>query len=97
MRRSATRPAALSAVLVVAAAASVAASAAMSATTGGQPPNIVVLFIDDMGQNQVNVPAARDHGFVSYTGDSGTISTPNVAKLGEEGMVFQTWYSAFQV
>ena len=61
------------------------------------PPNFVVLFVDDMGANQVNVPIARSHGFYSYTGDGGQIVTPNVAKLAEEGMLFQTWYSGFQV
>ena len=60
-------------------------------------PNIVILFVDDMGANQVNVPIARTHGFYSYTGDGGTIHTPNVARLAEEGMLFQTWYSGFQV
>jgi len=61
------------------------------------PPNYVVLFVDDMGANQVNTPIARSHGFYSYTGDGGRIATPNVAKLAEEGMLFQTWYSGFQV
>ena len=60
-------------------------------------PNIVILFVDDMGANQVNVPIARTHGFYSYTGDGGTIHTPNVARLANEGMLFQTWYSGYQV
>jgi arylsulfatase A-like enzyme len=58
----------------------------------------VILFVDDMGANQVNVPIAREkHGFYSYTGEGGLISTPNIAQLAAEGMVFQTWYSGFQV
>ena len=72
--------------------------ALFSAGNAADPvPNIVVLFVDDMGANQVNVPIARTHGFYSYTGDGGTIHTPNVARLAEEGMLFQTWYSGFQV
>lgn len=60
-------------------------------------PNIVILFVDDMGSNQVNVPIATTHNFHSYTGDNHTITTPNVARLAREGMLFQTWYSGFQV
>ena len=45
-------------------------------------PNFVVLFVDDMGINQVAVDksiyASQVYG---YTGDSGTIATPNVARL----------------
>ena len=81
--------------LLMAAAASASATSATSATSS---PNIVILFVDDMGANQVNVPIAREkHGFYSYTGEGGLISTPNIAQLAVEGMVFQTWYSGFQV
>ena len=74
------------------------AAASSSATSATSSPNIVILFVDDMGANQVNVPIAREkHGFYSYTGEGGLISTPNIAQLAAEGMVFQTWYSGFQV
>ena len=53
-------------------------------------PNIVILFVDDMGSNQVNVPIATTHNFHSYTGDNHTITTPNVARLASEGMLFET-------
>ena len=61
-------------------------------------PNFVVLFVDDMGINQVAVDksiyASQVYG---YTGDSGTIATPNVARLAKEGLLFQTWYSSFHL
>eukprot|EP00040_Diaphanoeca_grandis_P011335 m.58000 g.58000 ORF g.58000 m.58000 type:complete len:678 (-) comp22484_c0_seq1:71-2104(-) len=58
-------------------------------------PNFVVLFVDDMGIDQIQVPASqRKYG---YTGNNGTINTPNIFKLAAEGMVFQTWYSGFDV
>ena len=58
-------------------------------------PNVVILFVDDMGINQIEVPPAqRQYG---YTGNDHTISTPHISKLASEGLVFQTWYSAFHV
>ena len=48
-----------------------------------------------MGLNQIDVPTPG--GFYGYTGDNGTVSTPNLAKFASEGMVFQTWYSSFHV
>ena len=61
----------------------------------GETPNFVVLFIDDMGLNQVSVPTRGN--FYGYTGVNGTISTPNIAKLAAEGLLFQTWYSSFHL
>ncbi len=61
----------------------------------GETPNFVVLFVDDMGLNQISVPTRGN--FYGYTGDGGAISTPNIAKLAAEGLLFQTWYSSFHV
>lgn len=42
---------------------------------------------DDMGIDQIAVPAEqRSYG---YTGNNGTIKTPNIYRLAAEGMVFQ--------
>ena len=51
-------------------------------------PNFLVLFVDDMGINQVSVATP---GLYGYSGDGGTISTPNIAKLAADGMTFQSW------
>lgn len=54
--------------------------------------NFLVIFVDDLGMNQIEVPAAqRKYG---YTGNNNTISTPHIKQLAEEGLVFQSWYSA---
>ena len=55
-------------------------------------PNFLVLFVDDMGMNQINVQDPRLYG---YTGDNNTVQTPHIRKLSSEGMTFQSWYSAF--
>ena len=48
-----------------------------------------------MGINQIEVPTGqRSYG---YTANNGTIKTPNIYRLASEGMVFQTWYSAFHL
>ena len=57
-------------------------------------PNFLVLFVDDMGINQLNLGDARLYG---YTGDNGTIDTPNIRALASGGMTFQSWYSSFHV
>ena len=58
-------------------------------------PNFIVFFVDDMGIDQVQVPAAqRSYG---YTGNGGKIQTPHVSQLASEGVVFQSWYSGFHV
>ena len=45
---------------------------AASDTTAATKPNFVILFVDDMGIDQIQVPAAqRAYG---YTGNNGTIS-----------------------
>ena len=47
------------------------------------------------GLNQISVPHPPD--VYGYTGDNGTISTPNLARFAAEGMLFQNWYSSFHV
>ena len=58
-------------------------------------PNFVVLFVDDMGIDQIRVP--KSAGIYGYTGNNSTISTPSLAKLASEGLLFQTWYSSFHL
>eukprot|EP00040_Diaphanoeca_grandis_P037721 m.248875 g.248875 ORF g.248875 m.248875 type:complete len:416 (+) comp33866_c4_seq12:121-1368(+) len=58
-------------------------------------PNFVILFVDDMGIDQIEVPAnQRNYG---YTGNNHTISTPHISQLAAEGLVFQNWYSGFHI
>eukprot|EP01046_Picozoa_sp_COSAG06_P002326 COSAG06_NODE_82_length_25183_cov_133.214240_4_plen_120_part_00 len=48
-----------------------------------------------MGIDQIEVPAAqRTFG---YSGNNGTIKTPNIKALAAEGLVFQCWYSGFHL
>ena len=62
-------------------------------STPGLLPNVIVLFVDDMGIDQIEVPLAqRTYG---YTGNNGTISTPNIKALAAQGMVFQNWYESW--
>lgn len=70
-----------------------AASAALAAAAS--KPNFLVFFVDDMGIDQIAVP--KPAGWVGYTGNNGTIATPNFAKLASEGLLFQNWYSSFHV
>ena len=56
------------------------------------PPNFLVLFVDDMGINQIQL---NTPGVYGYTGDGGKIQTPNIAAMADEGMTFQHWYSSF--
>ena len=58
-------------------------------------PNFLVLFVDDMGLNQIQLTHTAPGELYGYSGDGGNISTPSVAKLAREGMTFQHWYSAF--
>ncbi len=32
-----------------------------------------------------------------YSGNNGTISTPNLYQFAQEGIVFSSWYSSFHV
>ena len=57
-------------------------------------PNFLVFLVDDMGIDQIAVPSSR---VVGYTGNAGTIRSPNIAGLAAEGMLFQNWYASFHV
>ena len=48
-----------------------------------------------MGIDQIEVPTPSN--VYGYTGNNGTIKTPNLAKFATEGLLFQTWYSSFHV
>jgi arylsulfatase A len=54
-------------------------------------PNFLIIFVDDLGMNQIQVPASQRR--YSYTGNNGTVLTPHISTMASEGMVFQTWYS----
>ena len=78
-------------VATASAAQATAAAAQTTAAAAQTPPNYLVIFVDDMGLDQVDVDAGDLYG---YTGDGGRVSTPGFARLADEGMVFQTWYAA---
>eukprot|EP00051_Salpingoeca_urceolata_P005718 m.76364 g.76364 ORF g.76364 m.76364 type:complete len:685 (+) comp14509_c0_seq1:50-2104(+) len=56
-------------------------------------PNFLILFADDLGINQIAV----DGALYGYTGDGGTVATPNLNKLASEGILFQNWYSSLHL
>jgi len=59
----------------------------LSAAAAAEKPNFLVLFVDDMGIDQIEVPESqRQYGM---TGNNGTISTPHISRLASEGLVFQ--------
>ena len=53
-----------------------------AAPAASKKPNFVVLFVDDMGIAQIDVP--KPAGIYGYSGDGGNISTPNLAKFASE-------------
>mgnify|MGYP000464226583 CR=1 FL=1 len=53
-----------------------------AAPATSKKPNFVVLFVDDMGIAQIDVP--KPAGIYGYSGDGGNISTPNLAKFASE-------------
>jgi arylsulfatase A len=74
-----------------------AAALAVVAQTAAAAPgvNFVILFVDDMGIDQIEVPETqRQYG---YTGNNHTIKTPHVSQLAAEGLVFQNWYSGYHI
>ena len=46
-------------------------------------PNILVIFGDDIGQSNIS---AYTHGLVGY-------KTPNIDRIGREGMMFTDYYA----
>ena len=83
--------------------------AAAAAAAAAPRPNILVLFADDLGFNQLQIPG-KPFGYTVPTrfrvrlierwlaqGVSGAIQTPHLAQLAAEGTTFMQWYSAFHV
>jgi arylsulfatase A-like enzyme len=56
---------------------------AVSAGAQNKKPNILVIFGDDIGQANIS---RYTHGVVGYT-------TPNIDRIGEEGMTFTDYYA----
>ena len=69
-----------------------ATSVAVTAAAAAKP-NVLVLFADDLGFNQLNIPGQP----LGYTGVDGSIKTPNLARFASEGVTFMQWYSGFHV
>ena len=67
--------------------------AATAALATPSTPNVLVLFADDLGMNQLDIPGQP----YSYSGVSGAIKTPNLAAFAKEGTTFMHWYSSFHV
>ena len=74
-------------------AAMLAVTASAAAAAAPLRPNVLVLFADDLGFNQLNL-ATQPFG---YTGVDGAIKTPHLAKFATEGTTFMQWYSGFHV
>ena len=59
------------------------------AITQAKSPNIIWIMSDDMGWGEPeNFPSTSPHG---------TLSTPNLAKFGSEGIVFDQAYAGYTV
>jgi arylsulfatase A len=58
-------------------------------------PSFVILFVDDMGIDQIEVPESQCA--YGYTGNNHTIKTPHISQLASEGLVFQNWYSGYHI
>jgi hypothetical protein len=56
---------------------------AVFANAQNKKPNILVIFGDDIGQANIS---RYTHGVVGYT-------TPNIDRIGEEGMTFTDYYA----
>ena len=53
--------------------------------TDARKPNFLIIFVDDLGMNQISVPdTQRTYG---YSGNNGTIHTPHISKLASEVMM----------
>eukprot|EP00730_Choanoeca_flexa_P001913 TRINITY_DN10837_c0_g1_i1.p1 TRINITY_DN10837_c0_g1~~TRINITY_DN10837_c0_g1_i1.p1 ORF type:complete len:573 (+),score=116.42 TRINITY_DN10837_c0_g1_i1:1152-2870(+) len=63
------------------------------AVSAAKKPNFVLLFADDLGIDQINVPGLE----YGYTGEKGAIQTPNLKEMAENGLTWQTFYASFHV
>lgn len=59
-------------------------------------PNFVILFIDDLGYNEINLEEMAPPGG-GYRGYGNRTSTPHLAQFAREGTVFVNWYSGWHV
>lgn len=66
------------------------------AASGAPRPNFLLLFVDDLGYNEVNLGEAKP-ATGGYTGYGGRVQTPAIAQLAAEGMVFTSWYSGWSL
>ena len=67
-----------------------------SFASGAPRPNFLLLFVDDLGYNEVNLGEAKP-ATGGYTGYGGRVQTPAIAQLAAEGMVFTSWYSGWSL
>ena len=62
-----------------------AAASAQDAPDEPPRPNIIVVFVDDLGYGDLSAFGAT------------AIDTPNIDRLGEEGVIMTNWYAASNV
>eukprot|EP00039_Didymoeca_costata_P029103 m.23283 g.23283 ORF g.23283 m.23283 type:complete len:635 (-) comp7484_c0_seq1:228-2132(-) len=55
-------------------------------------PNFLILFVDDLGYNEINL---KNDLIPGYTGYGDRVQTPHLEQLAKESMVFTQWYSAW--
>ena len=63
-------------------------------------PNFLILFVDDLGFNEINLGSSRPAAVRvtgGYTGYGGRVSTPSLEAFAAEGMVFSSWYSGWHL
>ena len=69
-----------------------------TSTAAARKTSFIIFFVDDMGIDQIEVPQRSETSATpGNTGNNGTIKTPNIKTLAEEGLVFQCWYSGFHL
>ena len=68
--------------------------AAVPSAAAASKPNFLILFVDDLGYNEINLGKHAPQGG-GYSGYGGAVQTPHVARLAAEGMTFTAWYSGW--
>jgi hypothetical protein len=66
----------------------------VDAASPPRPRNFLILFVDDLGYNEINLGAHKPASG-GYGGYGGKTQTPHVAQLAAEGLTFTAWYSAW--
>ena len=74
-------------------ATSVLMAVAAAAAAPPPRPNVLILFADDLGFNQLSIPGQP----FGYSGVAGKIQTPHLAEFAQQGTTFMHWYSGFHV